>query len=160
MLIDPTWAPGIMSGWLEEGVHEDDADCEWDDTESEQDDTGHERSGPSDEKGNHDIEVCTHRVEQINNMLMNHDKATNPTINLSSACFGDDYRRSTYTCLASTPKGHKSEFIYLLSKRAPGHYSREVPHSSTSAPSNPAKRRTKYTIDSKRNPPRCSQGHV
>jgi len=24
--IDPTWAPGVTSGWLEEGVHEDDAE--------------------------------------------------------------------------------------------------------------------------------------
>jgi hypothetical protein len=26
--IDPTWAPGITSGWLEEGVREEDAECE------------------------------------------------------------------------------------------------------------------------------------
>lgn len=26
--IDPTWAPGIMSGWLEEDVREEDAECE------------------------------------------------------------------------------------------------------------------------------------
>jgi hypothetical protein len=26
--IDPTWAPGITEGWLEEGVHEDDAEYE------------------------------------------------------------------------------------------------------------------------------------
>lgn len=26
--IDPTWAPGVTSGWLEDGVHEDDADIE------------------------------------------------------------------------------------------------------------------------------------
>jgi hypothetical protein len=26
--INPTWAPGVMSGWLEDGVHEDDTDIE------------------------------------------------------------------------------------------------------------------------------------
>ena len=26
--VDPTWAPGVTSGWLEDGVHEDDAECE------------------------------------------------------------------------------------------------------------------------------------
>ena len=26
--IDPTWAPGVTSGWPEDGVHEDDAKCE------------------------------------------------------------------------------------------------------------------------------------
>jgi hypothetical protein len=26
--IDPTWAPGVTKGWLEEGVHEDDAEVE------------------------------------------------------------------------------------------------------------------------------------
>ena len=26
--IDPTWAPGVTSGWLEDGVHEDDVECE------------------------------------------------------------------------------------------------------------------------------------
>ena len=25
--IDPTWAPGIMSGWLEDGVLKNDAEC-------------------------------------------------------------------------------------------------------------------------------------
>ena len=25
--VDPTWAPGVTSGWLEEGVHEDNAEC-------------------------------------------------------------------------------------------------------------------------------------
>jgi hypothetical protein len=26
--VDPTWAPGVTSGWLEDGVHEDDAEIE------------------------------------------------------------------------------------------------------------------------------------
>lgn len=26
--IDPTWAPGVTKGWLEDGVHEDDAETE------------------------------------------------------------------------------------------------------------------------------------
>lgn len=25
--IDPTWAPGVMSGWLEDGVHNDNVEC-------------------------------------------------------------------------------------------------------------------------------------
>jgi hypothetical protein len=31
--INPTWAPGITLGWLEDGVHEDDAECEKPDEE-------------------------------------------------------------------------------------------------------------------------------
>ena len=27
-LMDPTWAPGIMSGWIEEDVREEDTECE------------------------------------------------------------------------------------------------------------------------------------
>jgi hypothetical protein len=35
--IDPTWAPGVTSGWLEDGVHEDDVECERpEEAESEQ----------------------------------------------------------------------------------------------------------------------------
>ena len=26
--IDPTWAPGVTSGWLEDGIHEDDVECD------------------------------------------------------------------------------------------------------------------------------------
>ena len=27
-MVDLTWAPGVTSGWLEDGVHKDDAECE------------------------------------------------------------------------------------------------------------------------------------
>ena len=37
--IDPTWAPGIMSGWLEDGVLENDAECDKpEDDEDEEED--------------------------------------------------------------------------------------------------------------------------
>ena len=83
--IDLTWAPGVMSGWLEDNVHKDDVECERLDNENEQ-----------------PAMVCKSYIPLPS--LITHEPCP-ATINLSTAstCV-DNCRGYTHSSMASTSK--------------------------------------------------------